>query len=203
MKLSRPDAIRKMIGQAVENLPDASATFVAMVTAEPGDRPKLLKRLHEIETAADEYNARLLRKVAKTFITPYDREDICNMVDKLDDVIDQLDHAGHLLVGFELDALPEQFAANARELLKMSKRARAAVELIKSPEQMDEALQAMSAHENTLDEGYRSLLVSTFVAGSDPIRDQQIKILAEIVESAATSLDKFGLALAVVTMKAT
>ena len=91
MKFRRPDAIQKMMSEAASHLPDATMAFYSLVTANPEARPALAKkRRYWVE--ADERQVGLMRKVATTFITPYDREDIYGMFETLDDIVDSLDH---------------------------------------------------------------------------------------------------------------
>ena len=50
-------------------------------------------RLKEIEHEADEITHRTYEKMHKTFITPLDREDIYNLVNKMDSIIDMTEAA--------------------------------------------------------------------------------------------------------------
>ncbi len=87
-KLKRPDAIQKMMTEASSHLPDATTAFYTLVSANPSARPALAEKLAAIEQEADERQVKLLRKVATTFITPYDREDIFTLSRAIDDVLD-------------------------------------------------------------------------------------------------------------------
>lgn len=204
MKLkARPDAIQKMIGDAVSHLPDAATAFYTLVTAKPAARPALLEELHRLEAEADERYVKLLRKVAKTFITPYDREDILRMIETLDDTIDTLDHAGFLVVGFKMGKLPDEFVKNAKELVFMCEQARDAVGLIKKPEKLEAVLFAVNRSENKLDDGYRKLLTDTLVDGADPIHAIRIKTLVDVVERASSSIEEFTHSLGVAAIKET
>ncbi len=202
-KLKRPDAIQKMMTEASSHLPDATTAFYTLVSANPSARPALAEKLAAIEQEADERQVRLLRKVATTFITPYDREDIFDMFECLDDTIDSLDHAGKLVVDFELQALPPEVVANAKELVGMSELARDAVEYIKKPNKMEKALFAINAHENNLDSAYRALLRKALMPGSDPIEAIKVKILADSIEHAATRIESFARALSIAAIKET
>ena len=202
-KLKRPDAIQKMMTEASSHLPDATTAFYTLVSANPSARPALAEKLAAIEQEADERQVKLLRKVATTFITPYDREDIFDMFECLDDTIDSLDHAGKLVVDFELQALPPEVVANAKELVGMSELARDAVEYIKKPNKLEKALFAVNEHENNIDAHYRKLLCDSMAEGADPIHALRLKTLADSVESAATQIERFTRALAITAIKET
>lgn len=203
VKLKRPDAIAKMMSEAASHLPDATMAFYSLVTANPAARPALAGKLSKIEEEADERYVKLIRKVSTTFITPYDREDIFGMFETLDDIVDELDHAGRLVIDFEMLELPRELIDSATELVKMSEKARDATEFIKKPNKMEKALFAINEHENHLDTSYRRLLRNALTPGSDPIEALKLKILADSVEQAATNIESFTRALSIAAIKET
>lgn len=191
------------MSEAASHLPDATMAFYSIVTANPAARPALATKLSKIEEEADERYVKLIRKVSTTFITPYDREDIYGMFEILDDVVDDLDHAGRLVIDFEMQELPPELAESAKELVKMSEQARDATEYIKKPNKMEKALFAINDHENHLDTAYRRMLRNALTPGSDPIHAMKLKILADSVEEAATKIESFARALSIAAIKET
>lgn len=200
---TKPDAIAKMLGEFVVDLPETALAFHTLVSANPEGRAKLADKIHEREAAADERYVKLIRKVAGTFITPYDREDLYDMIEAIDDVIDWLDHAAYLVVDFGMGRFPDELVASTAELVGMSEQARDAVQFIKKQNKLEKAMFAINKHENALDTNYRALLVRTLVPGADPIEVIKIKILADIVEQVATQLDGFTRTIAVAAIKET
>lgn len=199
----RPDAIVAMMSQVVARLPEAAQSFHEIVSSPPDARPALAAQLAKIEEESDQVYLKLLRKVADTFITPYDREDIYRMIETCDDAIDSLDHAGRLVVDFEFLELPEELVSNSKELVAMSELARDAVGFIKKPNKMEKALLAINAHENVLDTGYRTMLRSSLTPGSDPIHAMKLKILADEVEKVSSYVEEFVRNLSVTAIKET
>jgi len=198
---ARQDVIIKMMTEAAALLPEATITFYTIATAKPDARPALSKALGKIEQEADDHFLKLIRKVATTFITPYDRDDLYRMLETLDDIIDSLDHAGQLIVDFDMAALPPAFVANAKELVGMSEVACEAVDLIKKPNKMEKALYEINRHENALDLGYRKVLADSLKPGSDPIEALKLKTLADAVENAASLIEDFTRTLSVAAIK--
>lgn len=207
MKLkARQDVIIKIMGEAVAHLPDATIAFYTITSAKPDARPALSHGLGKIEQEADTRFRKLIRKVAATFITPHDRDNLYRMLEALDGVIDSLDHAGQLIVDFEMTALPPEFVANAKELVGMSEVARDGVDLIKKPNRtnkMEKTLYEISRHNNSLGLGYRKVLADALKPGSDPIEAVKLKTLADSVEHVASLIDAFTRTLAVVAIKET
>lgn len=50
--------------------------------------PEFAKKVHEIEKKADEVRRILIEELMRTFITPFDREDIFSLSREIDDVLD-------------------------------------------------------------------------------------------------------------------
>ncbi len=200
---SKPDAIQKMVGDAVSRLPEVAVAFYTLVSAHPSARPALLQALSDLEQEADERYVKLVRKVADTFITPYDREDLYRMMEALDDIVDALDHCGQLVLDFEMDKLPDEFQSNAKELVGMCEQARDAVGLLKKPAKLEKVLFAINAHEQALDVGYRAMLRNAFADGADRMYALKMKTLADVVEEASARIDDFTRTLAVAAIKET
>jgi len=203
MKLKRPDAIAEMMTKAVKYLPQATAAYLELVQADRDTRPLLLDKLHKIEEASDEQYVGLLRKVTSTFVTPYDREDLFAMIETLDDVIDELDHNGSLVVGFKIDKLPTELVANAKRIVQMSELCADAPALIKKPKKLESLLFDINKIENKIDKGYQKLLIEALVPGSDPIVAIQIKALADSLEEATARMEWFIHALGITAIKET
>ena len=58
---------------------------------DPKTLPQRREAMHEIEHAADEVKHAMMKRLAKEFVTPIDREDIIQMTNELDDVTDKID----------------------------------------------------------------------------------------------------------------
>lgn len=53
--------------------------------------PEKIKEMHDIEHTGDEARHRMIRRLAKEFITPIEREDIMALADAIDDVTDSIE----------------------------------------------------------------------------------------------------------------
>lgn len=196
------ETIQSLLTRALGSLPEATDVFLELVRVDPGGRQALAERMHEVEAAADVRYLALLRKVGQSFITPYDREDIFEMVEALDDVVDQLDHAAHLLARFDLGELPPEFVVNAKSLREMAELSQQTVDLIKKPEKLLDVLIAINALANEMDARYRDLLVD--LLSDAKARDViKIKVIADCVADATIKLDHFGRAVGVMAIKET
>src|SRR3954454_16754772 len=87
--------------QLAQNFPDLTAS---------------IQRIREEEHAADELAHQALDRLDRTFITPFDREDIHTLIGELDDIIDTIDALAKRFPLFHVKQMEEGFLKQA-ELL--------------------------------------------------------------------------------------
>ena len=66
------------------------------------------------ERACDEVVGRIIKALDRSFITPFDREDIHTLASKLDDVMDNMEETAHRFEVFHIDKPTPQAVALAR-----------------------------------------------------------------------------------------
>ena len=94
-----------------------------------------VEKLNGIERACDEICHGTLEKLETTFITPFDREDIHEMVNRLDDVIDMITSAASRLVLFRISAPRPPVAEFTRVILQQTRSLQSAVSKLRNPKQ--------------------------------------------------------------------
>lgn len=67
-----------------------AAELLAQAFGEPGRIDETMEEINGIEREADELVDKILKKLHKTFITPFDREDILALAQKQDSLIDAM-----------------------------------------------------------------------------------------------------------------
>src|SRR5262249_3273812 len=112
--IPREEKFFDMFDEAACILSRASGKFLDMVT----DFDRLGARSNEIkfeEHAADEVVERIIKALDRSFITPFDREDIHTLATKFDDILDNMEETAHRFVVFRI----EQPTAQAKEMAKI------------------------------------------------------------------------------------
>jgi hypothetical protein len=94
------DLFEKLADNAVE-----AAALFRKIASEGGVGDEALAKMRAIEHRGDETTYALIDKLNKTFITPFDREDIHSLAKELDDVIDVLNTMVGKLRLYELDGV--------------------------------------------------------------------------------------------------
>src|SRR5882672_11035365 len=72
-----------------------------------------LQRIREEEHAADDLAHKALDRLDRTFITPFDREDIHTLIGGMDDIIDNIDALAKRFPLFHVKAMEVEFQKQA------------------------------------------------------------------------------------------
>ena len=145
------------------------------------------KKIHTIETEADQLVRDIFSELNRTFITPLDREDMQRVASKLDDTIDHIDGISARLHSYKITTAPPYAMDMAKELVNATKE----VELmtsklrnIKNPSSMIEHCRKTSEIEHKVDDLYSDAITKLFES-NDPIEIIKLKDIYEKMESAS------------------
>src|SRR5881296_3793780 len=106
-----------------------------------------IQRIREEEHAADNLAHTALDRLDRTFITPFDREDIHELVGELDDIIDAIDALAKRFPLFHIAQMDPQFIAQTDVLIAATKAVNDAVSLLrKSTKLSDLSLKLIEIH---------------------------------------------------------
>lgn len=86
----------------------------------PDKRELLIQKIKEAELVGDQIAKNLFRALNSTFITPFDREDIFDLVHATDSVIDLIFSAAKKIQLYHLDEIPVEFRDMAEVIHKAS-----------------------------------------------------------------------------------
>jgi uncharacterized protein Yka (UPF0111/DUF47 family) len=135
----------------------ASGKFLAMVT----EWNRLSERSYELrqeEHACDEVVGRIIKALDRSFITPFDREDIHTLAALLDDVLDNMEETAHRFIVFRIDQPTSAAVVLARIIQDCCVHLAAAIQLcrnLKNVEEIQNHLREIGRLENEADKVYR------------------------------------------------
>lgn len=145
------------------------------------------KKIHTIETEADQLVRDIFSELNRTFITPLDREDMQRVASKLDDTIDHIDGISARLHSYKITTAPPYALDMANELVKATKEVElmtAKLRNIKNPSSMIEHCRKTSEIEHKVDDLYSAAITKLFES-NDPIEIIKLKDIYEKLESAS------------------
>jgi predicted phosphate transport protein (TIGR00153 family) len=164
-----------------ENLLEAARALNAMFT----DFDRLAERvatIQALEHAGDEIDAEIAARLEKSFITPFDREDIHELYTRLDDVVDGIQEAAETVVIYGIDTATDEarrmagiIAAQAEQLL----------EALRKLDRLQTAgmhLKEVHDLENEADGLSRAAIGRLFRDGSDALTVIKLRDLYKVLE---------------------
>jgi len=90
------------------------------------------KQIFQLEADADDITREVLIAVRRTFVTPFDRTDIRDLITSMDDAIDQMNKTAKAIVMFELRSFEPQMQQMSEIILQASHLVLEAVPLLSS-----------------------------------------------------------------------
>lgn len=121
--------------------------------------------IKELEREADTVTHRCIAELQKSFITPFDRGEIHDLIKNLDDILDDLDEAVSRIIIFELKELRPETTASGHILLRATTALSDALKLLrnlKNSEAIHEKCIAVHQCEHDGDTLMRSALMRLF-----------------------------------------
>jgi uncharacterized protein len=100
------------------------------MTSGKGELEEHVRRIKDLEHAADKVTSQCIEALQKTFITPIERTDIHQLIKRLDDIIDIINGASYRILLYEL----REMRPEARELAHI---------LVRSAVEIEGALKAL------------------------------------------------------------
>jgi uncharacterized protein len=154
-----------------------------------GQDPNAAANLTKSEKEADEARRILIDELNKTFVTPFDREDIFTLSRTIDDV---LDYAYSTMIEMEiLKVQPTQFMQRMAALLRDAafELSMAADRLEEHPGVSNDHAQRAKALENRVEEVYREALADLFSGVEDIQHVVKVLKLREVYRHLSNAAD--------------
>jgi predicted phosphate transport protein (TIGR00153 family) len=154
------------------------------------------KKIKEQEKKGDVLSAKIFDELNSTFITPFDREDIHHLADRLDDVTDYINSCAKRIVLYN----PKQMPKEAVELASLIKEG--AIFISKAVDELDvmkkqskkikEYCVELHNIENRADDIYENFLIDLFAKEKDAIEVIKLKEIMYELEKATDAAEYVG-----------
>jgi predicted phosphate transport protein (TIGR00153 family) len=140
--------------------------------------------IREVEHKCDFLTHEIIQRLNKTFITPFDREDIHSMARTLDDVMDAIDDAASLIPLYRI----QRVIPGARELTRIisssTDQILLAVQALERREGVLERTVEINRLENEADRAHHRAVGQLFDEEHDPIVVMKWKEILDLLENA-------------------
>src|SRR5215470_395650 len=170
--------------QMTRYISEAARTLVDMLSDKDADFEEYSQRMKGLEHACDDLTHSIATRLNKSFITPFDREDIYMMSKALDDVVDLIDGAARAVVMYDIHETTEPARQLAGVIQRMALQLHEVVSILQKPRGVTERLVELHRLENEGDDIYQRAVGGLFLETRDPIEVIKWKDVYERLEAA-------------------
>ena len=182
--LPREDEYFALFSLMTDKIQQASNVLVEMLHSERGTFESYTKRVKDLEHECDELTHKITVKLNKSFITPFDREDIFTLTVALDDVCDYIDAGARAILMYDIQEISEHAKHFAKVIQGLAMEINSAVSMLSKPDGLNQHIVEIHRLENEADDVYFRAIGDLFQNETDPMTVIKLKELYEILENA-------------------
>lgn len=190
------EAIARHVVSAAEHLSRLARKFP--------DVADEIRRIREAEHAADQLAHQALERLDRTFITPFDREDIHTLVGRLDDIVDTIDALAKRFPLFHVKHMEPAFVAQADVLVEAAAAVAEAVGRLRKSRKLSELsdkLIEIHDKESVGDDNHHAAISRLFEGDIAPLEVMKWKELYDYLENAIDACEDVGNTLERIVLK--
>jgi predicted phosphate transport protein (TIGR00153 family) len=156
--------------------------------ADPAD-PDLHPKVADCEHHGDELTRTILQRLNTSFVTPFDREDIHQLAEELDDVVDDLMEVSYRMQITNITTTLPELTEQADLVVRCAIETEQLVARLESMKGVRPHLEAIDALESEGDAVYRRCLARLFGNGFEAIDVLRWKDVVETMEGAMNAME--------------
>ena len=149
-------------------------------------------RIMECEQRGDEITQTILRRLDRSFVAPFDREDIHALAEQMDDVVDDIQAVSELLLLHDVDEPLDEIRQLGDILVKAAEANAALIGKLAKMRGIESELQAVDRLESEADRIYRRCVAHLFSGDFNAFDVLRWKDIVEAIEEAMNRLEKIG-----------
>jgi uncharacterized protein len=181
--LPREEGFFDLFDKQADNIQVGAKALLQMLSHYTGV-PEQVQGIKAIEHQGDDITHNILTKLNQTFITPFDREDIHELCNRLDDIIDLIDAAASRFVLYRVDSIRMGTEDLVRVLVSATAEVANCVHALGTPQKALHYCIEVNRCENESDRLCRTLIAQLFDEENDPVQIIKWKEIFEVIETA-------------------
>jgi uncharacterized protein len=174
--------------QASGNAREIARALVELLETWPEERGKLAD-IRELEHEGDRLTHEVIDLLNRTFVTPFDRDDMYRLATVIDDVCDHIDEAADNIDAYEVRRVPDKARLQGEVIYRAVSRLHEAVELLEGFKDSGRQLAALRELEEEGDRLSREAIAELFHSGADPLTIIRWKDIHEQLEEAVDACE--------------
>jgi predicted phosphate transport protein (TIGR00153 family) len=191
----------ELYAQASANAVEIARLLVDLLETFPQDGDVLIARIKEREHDGDRFTHEVVTLLNKTFVTPFDRDDMYRLAGAIDDVCDHVDEAADNLGSWGVERVPDKARAQADVILRATTELDEAVRRLEGFKDSTQQLEALRELEDEGDALARDAVAELFAKVDDAKVIIRWKDIHERLEEAVDALENAADVLEAIVVK--
>jgi uncharacterized protein len=177
-----------LYSRAARNTVEIARLLVELLEEFPRN-DSLLRDIKELEHEGDRLTRELVDLLNRTFVTPFDRDDMYQLASALDDICDHIDEAAGNIAGYGVETIRQAAKEQAQVILRSTEKLREAVERVDGFKNADRQLHELRELEDEGDRLNREAVSNLFRSETDAIAIIRWKDIHEQLEEAVDACE--------------
>ena len=174
----------QLFARASANVVAITQLLVDLLDTYPNDGRDTIAHIKEREHEGDRLTTEVVGLVNRTFVTPFDRDDIFRLATSLDDICDLVDDAAQNLELYDVRRIPERAREQGDVIHRAAERLSAGMRHLEGFKDASDELLGLRELEDEGDRILRLAVAELFRSGQDPISIIRWKDIHEQLEEA-------------------
>jgi predicted phosphate transport protein (TIGR00153 family) len=177
-----------LYSRAAQNAVEIARLLVELLEEFPGG-DGLLRDIKELEHEGDRLTREVVALLNRTFVTPFDRDDMYELASALDDICDHIDEAAGNIAGYGIEQIRPSAKDQAQVILRSTQKLSEAVERIDGFGDADRQLNELRDLEDEGDRLNREAVSQLFQTETDALVVIRWKDIHEQLEEAVDACE--------------
>ena len=178
-----------LYNRAAANSVVIAQLLVQLVENFPNDRDTIAGQIKDAEHEGDRFTHEVIDLLNRTFVTPFDRDDMYRLAGALDDVCDHVDEAAGNILGYGVSEIRPKAREQAAVIERAASKLQEAVGKLEGFKDSKRELIELRELEDEGDRLSREAIAELFHSGADPLTIIRWKDIHEQLEEAVDACE--------------
>ena len=179
-----------LYNRAAANTVAIAERLIELLDRYPDEADDLVREVKELEHEGDRLTHELVDLLNRTFVTPFDRDDMYRLAGALDDICDYVDEAAGRVVSYGVAQIREQARGQAQVIRRAAGKLSEAVGGLEGFKESRRELIELRELEDEGDRLVHDAVSSLFKGDADPLTVIRWKDIHEALEEAVDACEK-------------
>ena len=179
----------RLFAQASSNAVEIAGLLVRLLNDFPRSDGDLLREIKELEHEGDRLTRQLVELLNRTFVTPFDRDDIYQLASAIDDVCDHIDEAAGNIAGYGVTEIRPAAREQGQVILRSAQELDEAVANLEGFRDASRQLHDLRDLEDEGDRLNRDAIAELFSSSDDAMDVIRWKDIHEQLEEAVDACE--------------